>query len=388
MRYSVPHQLVDTRVWARFNGDELVVTAVGEDGPAEVARHDRSTPGSPQIKDEHYPPREDKEGDRTPRANSAEESAFLALGPGAASWLIEAGAAGARRVKSKMAEAVALAKLHSAADVDRALGSAAIAGRFAENDLIRILTYQVGLETVEPTRPSEDHSLQPGTSAWSNFGIADEKEELMATSIRTVTGTHGDPLAEAIELTWRLKLPYIRRALTDLIPTAKAQGWDPAEVVRALLSEEAAGRDAANLRTRRKRAGFPAGKTFGDWDETASSIPRPTQDSLKMLEWVTRKENLCICGPSGTGKSLTEALGHAAIDAGMTVAWFTIEDLGALVRRHRADDSLARAMARLIRTDLIIVDYIGLACRLAGRCQFARRALLSVSPRSPVVVSA
>ncbi|WP_373431255.1 hypothetical protein [Streptomyces turgidiscabies] len=36
----------------------LIVTAVGEDGPAEVARHDRSTPGSPQIKEEHYPPRE------------------------------------------------------------------------------------------------------------------------------------------------------------------------------------------------------------------------------------------------------------------------------------------------------------------------------------------
>src|SRR5690242_21872971 len=44
----------------------------------------------------------------------------------------------------------------------------------------------------------------------------------------------------------------------------------------------------------------------------------------------------------------------------MTVAWFTIEDLGALVRRHRADDSITRALARLIRTDLIIVDDIGL----------------------------
>ncbi|MFD4921749.1 ATP-binding protein [Streptomyces goshikiensis] len=74
---------------------------------------------------------------------------------------------------------------------------------------------------------------------------------------------------------------------------------------------------------------------------------------------MTRKENLCICGPSRTGKShLTAALGQVAIEASMTVAWFTIEDLGALVRHHRADDSLA--MARLIRTDLIIVDDIGL----------------------------
>jgi DNA replication protein DnaC len=181
------------------------------------------------------------------------------------------------------------------------------------------------------------------------------------TSGLRVAGSAGDPLAEAVALTKRLKLPHLRRALTDLIPTAKAQRWDPAEVVRVLLAEEAAGRDAANLRTRRKRAAFPAGKTFGDWDEQASSIARPTQDSLKTLEWVRNKENLCICGPSGTGKShFCEALGQAAIEAGLTVAWFTIEDVGALVRRHRVDDSITRALARLIRTDLIIIDDIGL----------------------------
>jgi DNA replication protein DnaC len=76
---------------------------------------------------------------------------------------------------------------------------------------------------------------------------------------------------------------------------------------------------------------------------------------------VGRRENLCVCGPSGTGKShFTEALGQAAVESGMTVAWFTIEDLGVLVRRHRADDSIARALARIIRSDLILVDDIGL----------------------------
>lgn len=60
-----------------------------------------------------------------------------------------------------MAEAVALAKLHPAAEADQALGTAAIAGRFAENDLIRILTHQTGREQAEPTRAGEEHSLQP-----------------------------------------------------------------------------------------------------------------------------------------------------------------------------------------------------------------------------------
>ncbi|TLF71819.1 IS21 family transposase [Nocardia cyriacigeorgica] len=172
VRYSVPHTLVDTRVWVRFHGDELIVTAAGDDGPAEVARHARSTPGNPSIKDEHYPPRPGPHEDRKPRATSAEEAAFLALGDGAAAWLTEASATGVRRIRAKMAEAVTLAKLHPADEVDRALGVAAIAGRFAENDLIRILTHNLGRQIAEPSRASEDHSLQPGTSAWSNFGVS------------------------------------------------------------------------------------------------------------------------------------------------------------------------------------------------------------------------
>lgn len=70
-----------------------------------------------------------------------------------------------------MAEAVTLAKLHPPAEVDRALGIAAIAGRFADNDLIAILTHHLGRQATEPTRTTEGHSLQPATSAWSQFGL-------------------------------------------------------------------------------------------------------------------------------------------------------------------------------------------------------------------------
>ena len=62
----------------------------------------------------------------------------------------------------------------------------------------------------------------------------------------------------------------------------KAQRWDPAEIVRVLLAEEASGRDAANLRTRRHRAAFPTGKIFHVWNEEASSIPIPTQTALRI----------------------------------------------------------------------------------------------------------
>ena len=56
--YSVPHALVDQRVWARIDGEELVVVdADRTGGPCDVARHQLTTPGRPAINDAHYPPR-------------------------------------------------------------------------------------------------------------------------------------------------------------------------------------------------------------------------------------------------------------------------------------------------------------------------------------------
>lgn len=70
-----------------------------------------------------------------------------------------------------MADAVAPAKLYGTTDVDRALGTAATLGRFADGDLLSILGHQGERhDRGEPIRRSEDHSLQPGTSAWSDLG--------------------------------------------------------------------------------------------------------------------------------------------------------------------------------------------------------------------------
>ncbi|MCA1699890.1 MAG: ATP-binding protein [Actinobacteria bacterium] len=161
------------------------------------------------------------------------------------------------------------------------------------------------------------------------------------------------PLPDELErLLRRLRLPYVRKAAPEVIATATSQRWEPAEVLRVLLAEEAAGRDQATIRTRRQASGLPAGKTFDAWDENASPIPKATQQALRSLEWIGRAETLCVCGPSGTGKShLVEALGHLAIDRGKTVAWHTLESLAQLLRRHRADDTVAKAIGRLIRAD-------------------------------------
>ena len=171
-QYSVPHTLIDERVWARADGEELVVIHLDASrGPREVARHRLTTPGRPAINDEHYPPRPAGALERTPRARSADERSFLQIGPAAERWLIRAAAAGASRVRRKMAEAVDLAKLHGTDEVERALATCADAGRFGDGDLAAILAHQqsTGELILFPAR-SEERSLQLSTRSWEGFG--------------------------------------------------------------------------------------------------------------------------------------------------------------------------------------------------------------------------
>lgn len=165
--YSVPHTLVDDVVWVRVDGDEIVAVHVSSAGAIEVARHRRSTPGTPVIDDAHYPARSDGPLARQPRATSAAEAEFLAIGDGARTWLIEAAAEGTARVKVKMAEAVTLARLHGVERLDWALGHAAMFGRFAEGDLASILEAN---PPGQRRRADDAHSLQTGTAAWHQLG--------------------------------------------------------------------------------------------------------------------------------------------------------------------------------------------------------------------------
>jgi hypothetical protein len=173
VRYSTPKGHVGTEVWCRVHGDELVIVARTAKGLAEIARHQLSVPGTPRILDEHYPDHPAGNGPivRALRPRDEGEVAFLALGDGAERWLREACAVGAARIRTKMAQAVELAALVGSALVDRALGMAALAGRFSEGDLASIVDHlERGRPAAELVSADEAFSAQPGTRAWEGFG--------------------------------------------------------------------------------------------------------------------------------------------------------------------------------------------------------------------------
>jgi hypothetical protein len=158
-----------------------------------------------------------------------------------------------------MAEAVALARLTDAGRVDEALGLAAMAGRFGPGDLNSILD-------------ARRHEPPPGQ--WRPLAAARHPS---VGTVRAMSATAQASIDELTTLCRRLRLRYIREQAPDVLATAKAQRWDPAEVLRVLLVAEAEGRDRATIENKRKKARFPAGKTFDAWDPARSSIPDPVQ---------------------------------------------------------------------------------------------------------------
>lgn len=191
VRYSVPPGHEGRKVWCRVHGDELVIVGrrahpgpsggpdgggpaeqqTGGAGLAELWRHRLSTPGRPRIVESHYPDHPGGNGPRQPRARpqTRAEERFLAIGPGAEAWLIEAAATGAARIRAKMARAIELASLVGAERVDAALGLAAIHGRFGESDLASICDHLARSSAAAGPAAiaDEKHSAQPGTASWA-----------------------------------------------------------------------------------------------------------------------------------------------------------------------------------------------------------------------------
>ncbi|KAA6215027.1 hypothetical protein CP973_39165 [Streptomyces albofaciens JCM 4342] len=68
-----------------------------------------------------------------------------------------------------------------------------------------------------------------------------------------------------------------------------------------------------------------------------------------------------IANALGTGgKPLRRALAHKALDRGLRIAWCSLASLTAHVGRAGVDNSAAKAIAKIIRCHLIVLDDIGM----------------------------
>lgn len=100
-------------------------------------------------------------------------------------------------------------------------------------------------------------------------------------------------------------------------------------------------------------------------EEIDFSSPRGLEKNhllrLASCQFIERKENILITGPTGVGKSyLASALGHQACMNGFKVLYFNSAKLFAQLKMSRADGSYLKSINRLEKQDLLIMDDFGM----------------------------
>jgi DNA replication protein DnaC len=196
------------------------------------------------------------------------------------------------------------------------------------------------------------------------------------------------PLAADVEAGLRrLRLAAIRRQAPEVLATAKAQRWTPEELLRVLVTAEIESRDESNTKNRMTAARFPVDKTLDEFRLGESSIPKASNDYLVTLEWIHQRNNLCLVGPAGTGKThYLIGLGQAAVTAGYKVRYFTAVDLVEHLYRAVADNTVGKAVETVCRNDLIIIDEDGFAPLDHTGCQLLFRLVSAAYERRSIAI--
>ena len=97
-------------------------------------------------------------------------------------------------------------------------------------------------------------------------------------------------------------------------------------------------------------------------------LKRPQIAALAAGEWLRAGHNLCLTGPTGTGKTyLACALGNQACRLGFSVRYFRLPRLLEQLAIAHGDGSYPRLMAQLAKADLLLLDDWGIQPLGAGQ---------------------
>lgn len=160
-----------------------------------------------------------------------------------------------------------------------------------------------------------------------------------------------------------LGLTGMARALQEQRSQADASALTFEERLALLIDREAAERHNKRLANRLKFAGLRQNAVVEDIDlKVARGLDRALLQTLITGDWIDRKLNLIIVGPTGIGKSFFAcALGHKACRDDRSVLYQRIPRLFSALALARGDGRHVRVLRTLARVDLLILDDWGLA---------------------------
>lgn len=158
-----------------------------------------------------------------------------------------------------------------------------------------------------------------------------------------------------------LKLPTVAAECEKVAARAAAGNVDHLGFLLQVVELELIERERKAADRRLKAARLPAEKTLAEFDFAARpSVNKPLVLDLARGDYVGRRENVLLVGPSGTGKThLATGLAMAACAQGKRVRFWRVTELITTLREADQDRHLLRLRQQLAKLDVLVLDEFG-----------------------------
>jgi len=160
-----------------------------------------------------------------------------------------------------------------------------------------------------------------------------------------------------------MKMFFMVDAFQRQLATTQSSALNFEERLGLLIDAEWSGREQRKLDQRLRTARLRHSASIEDIDFKAHrGLSRDLVLALGRGDWLRERQNLLITGPTGVGKSyLACAFAERACRSGFTALYLRAPRLYQELAVSRGDGSYGRLLARLTRTQLLIIDDWGLA---------------------------
>ena len=191
-----------------------------------------------------------------------------------------------------------------------------------------------------------------------------------------------------------LRLSAMAETLDERTQMAQLQQMTHLDFLALLIDDEIDRRLQKKHQRLENAAGFENVKLLSQFDFAAvPTLDRSVVLDMATCQFVHKKQNWIVCGPTGVGKShLATAIGYEAIKREMNTLAFSMSKLLGNLHAARADGSHHSLLRKVATCDLLILDDFGLRPLTEGgaddlyeiiQTRYERGSIVITSNRAP-----